>query len=412
MSDKLSADLASLKINRDKPPSGGRLRLAIYGGALAGLSALIYFIAVPYITNKIYKTEVVVTEILLVSPAQASIELTSSGYVVPQTKSDVSAKVAGKVTRVLAKQGQAVKAGDVLFELDVADQNAAIAAAKSQVAASRAQAQTARATLAEAKLQAERASKLFEQGVSPKAAAEDLDARVKSLQAAVQAADAATRAAAAQVKALEVSLEGFAVISPIDGTIVGELPDVGEFVGPQMGGFGGISGTIEIADFNTLQVETDVPEQRLHLVRIDGPCEIVLDAYPNVRRAGRVVEIIPKVNRAKATVTVKVAFADGAQTAMPEMSARVSFLTSELDAKALEEPPKLVVPSAALAERSGAHVVFVIEGDSVRMTPVTLGKEFAGGYELMSGPPAGTRVVREPSKDLSDGQRVKERNDG
>jgi RND family efflux transporter MFP subunit len=412
MSDQLSADLRSLKIDRDRPPSKGRLKLVIYVAAAAGVIAAIYFVAVPYITQKIYKTEVDVTEISLVSPAQGSIELTSSGYVVPQTKSDVSAKVAGKVTKVLVKQGQRVTAGDVMFELDVADQNAAIAAAKSQVAASRAQAQTARATLAEAKLQAERARALHEQGVSPKAAADDLEARVKSLKASVYAADAATRAAAAQVKALEVTLEGFAVIAPITGTIVGEPPELGEFVGPQMGGFGGISGTIEISDFESLQVETDVPEARLHLVKMNGPCEIVLDAYPSVRRPGRVLEIVPKVNRAKATVMVKVGFTEGVENVLPEMSARVSFLTEELDADALKEPPKLVVPSSALAEREGGKVVFVIEGESVRMTPVTVGEPFGAGFVLVSGPPAGTHVVKEPSKDLSDGQRVKERDDG
>ena len=54
-----------------------------------------------------------------------------------------------------------------------------------------------------------------------------------------------------------------------------------------------------------------MPEGRLHLVKLGGPCEIVLDAFPAVRFRGEAMEIVPKVNRAKATVTVKVIASPG-----------------------------------------------------------------------------------------------------
>jgi hypothetical protein len=91
------------------------------------------------------------------------------------------------------------------------------------------------------------------------------------------------------------------------------------------------------------------------------------------------------------------------------MSARVSFLSAELDQNAVKEPPKKIVPKNAIAERAGAQVVFVIEGDQVRMTPVRVGAPFAGGFVLTGGPPAGTRVVVSPAATLADGQRVKEK---
>jgi hypothetical protein len=65
------------------------------------------------------------------------------------------------------------------------------------------------------------------------------------------------------------------------------------------------------------------------------------------------------------------------------------------------------VPASALAERNGAKVVFVADNDLVRMTPVSLGPPFAGGFELQSGPPPGTRVVSHPADNLADGQRIK-----
>jgi hypothetical protein len=87
----------------------------------------------------------------------------------------------------------------------------------------------------------------------------------------------------------------------------------------------------------------------------------------------------------------------------------VSFLAAELDAESMKQKPKTVVPSSAVTERAGAKVVFVLEGDQVRMVPVTLGPEFGRGFELGSGPTPGTRLISNPSVQLTDGQRVKEK---
>jgi len=413
MSDQLSNDLASLKIDRERNPERkSPLRYLVIGAAVLAVAAVAYFAALPYLESKIFKTEVAVTEISLVSPAHASIELTSTGYVVPQTVSQVAAKVPGKVASVAVQQGDTVKAGDVLLELDLVDQKAAIAAARARVAAARAQAQTAKAQLAEARQLADRTQELFDKGVGPKAAADDAAARVASLAAAVKAAEANVAAAQSEVAALQVTLEHYTLRAPIDGTVISKPPEVGEIVGPAMSGIAAQIGGIELADFDSLAVETDVPEARLHLVKLDGPCEIALDAFPGQRYRGRVSEIVPRVNRAKATVTVKVKFVDDANGVLPDMSARVSFLERELDPQAIKEPPKLVVPASAVAERNGAKVVYVIEGDRVRMMPIQLGAPYGTGFEVQSGPGAGTRVVANPPGELTDGQRVKEKQDG
>jgi RND family efflux transporter MFP subunit len=170
-------------------------------------------------------------------------------------------------------------------------------------------------------------------------------------------------------------------------------------------------GGIEIADFSTLAVETDVPEGRLGLVQPGAPVEIILDAFPDRRYRGEVYEIVPRVNRAKATVVVKVKFVDDNTGALPDMSARVSFLSGKLDEKAVKEPPKLIVPASAVVDRAGAKVVFVVEDGRLRMIPVELGPAFGDGFVVKRGPDAGTRVVVQPAPELSDGQQVKERTD-
>ena len=117
-------------------------------------------------------------------------------------------------------------------------------------------------------------------------------------------------------------------------------------------------------------------------------------------------------NRSKATVVVKVDFLDKPALMYPEMAARVSFLAKALDEEARKAPPKNIVPGAAVTERGGAKVVFVVDGGRVRMQKVTLGAPFGEGFELLSGPSAGTKIVKAPPAVLTDGKAIKERNAG
>ncbi len=410
MADQLSNDLAALRIDRTaKPPRGNLVPRVLIVAVLVVVAVAGYRLGMPYLEAKVFKPEVEVTEIAVVSPAQASVELTSTGYVVAQVTTKVAPKVPGKVSKAYVREGSQVKEGDLLFEIDPSDQKASIATAASQTAAAKARAQTARANLDEARSQLERADTLARDGVGPKSAADDLKARIGALEAMVKAADAEAKAAGAAVGALNVTLDGFTLRAPISGTIVNKPPELGEFVGPQPAGIAADMGGVEIADFSSMMVETDVPEQRLSQVKIGGPAEIVLDAYPSKRYRGKAMEITPRVNRTKATVTVKVAFVDDRENVLPDMAARVSFLSSELDKAAMKAPPKTIIPGEAVANRGGAKVVFVVDDGKLRVVPIELGPAFGSGFELKRGPPAGTRLVKNPVETLSDGQGVKEK---
>ncbi len=402
MGTSLSNDLASLKIQRDVDPDRkgpGRIFFTlVLLGVLAGGSAYAY----PRLKGEVFKTEIGITEIALISPAQASITVTSTGYVVPQIIARPGAKIPGRLSRVLVKEGDVVKAGQVLAELEDADQKSAIASAEARVASARARAEASRASIPEVKQQLEREKKLVEQGVNGRALLEDLTLRARALEVTARASDADVHAAQTEVSALRVLLRDRTIPAPIDGTVLTRPPEVGELVGPQ-------APLVEIADFRSLVVETDVPEGRLHLVKIGAPCEIVLDAYPSKRYRGAALEIGQRVNRAKATIVVKVKFTDTLENVLPEMAARVSFLGQELSAEAMKEPPKQVVPASAVTERAGAKVVFVIDQGKVRMTPVTLGAALGGGFELSAGPSPGTKIVDQPSSTLQDGQKIKEK---
>jgi RND family efflux transporter MFP subunit len=412
MADQLSSDLASLRIDRSGDPNRrGPFWTIVILIAVVAAGGAAWLFGRPYLEANVFKREVAVTEITMVSPANASADLTTTGYVMPQKASQVAAKVFGKVSRVHVKQGQVVSEGDLLIELDAIDQEATIAAAEARVAAARARAAAATAAKVEAERQWKRAKALADGEVGSKAAAEDLESRVESLASQASASQAEVRAAQAEVSALRVGLKNLKVTAPIAGTVLTKPPEVGESLGMMATGLSAQSGTIEIADLTSLVVETDVPEQRLHMIQLGRPAEIVLDAYPTKRYRGKAIEIVPRLNRAKATATVKVAFTDLADGALPDMSARVSFLSKELDEATMKQPPKKIVPGAAVVDRNNAKVVFVIEGDRVRVKPIQIAAPSAGGFELLEGPAPGTRVVRDPPADLADGQLIKEKAD-
>jgi RND family efflux transporter MFP subunit len=276
------------------------------------------------------------------------------------------------------------------------------------VRAARARILVARAALTEIRVQVDRETPLVEKGVTPRATLDDLKTRFESASAQIRASEADANASDAEVKALEIQLGSYEIISPISGTVVDKLVKVGEGVSP---GFG-LPGVIEVVDMSSLVVEVDVPEGRLAQVAEGNNCEIVLDAYASSRYRGSVKEIGHRVNRAKATVPVKIRFDEPPkqhEKILPDMAARVSFLSGAIDPKTIDIPPKLVVPTTAVVQRNGGDVIFVVDEGEVRMTSVKVGAAFADGRELETKIPQGTRVVLDPSSDLADGKKVKEK---
>jgi HlyD family secretion protein len=406
VADQLSSDLASLRIRRDEVPSRGSsgrrlIAVVIALALLGGAGAVVYQKLGP----RIYKQSVSVTEVAMVSPAQSSVIVTATGYVVPQSWSKVGAKVTGRLAKVLIKEGDVVKAGDVIAVLEAADQRSVIAAAESRVAVARAGIETARANLAEVNVRLERARALVGREAMPKMELQDLEARQKVMTESIRAAEAQSNAAGADVNTSKVGLKDREILAPISGTVITKPAMAGETVGPL---FAGTSNIAEIADFNSIVVEADVPEARLGLVSIGSPAEIVLDAYPSRRYRGTTVGTGKRVNRAKATVVVKVKFTDTLEGVLPDMSARVSFLREELKPETLQEKAKKVVAADAIFERNGVKGVYLVEDGKLRFVSVVTGVVVGPAIELTEGPAAGARVVKNPNSENFDGQRIKE----
>jgi multidrug efflux pump subunit AcrA (membrane-fusion protein) len=159
-----------------------------------------------------------------------------------------------------------------------------------------------------------------------------------------------------------------------------------------------------MADMDTLEVEADVSESSLSKISAGQPVEVQLDAFPTLRLAGVVARMVPTVDRSKATLMVKVRFLDRDPRVLPDMSARVAFLSRPM--RDDERQALVAVPRAALARRDGRLVVFVVKDGKLREAPVVAGRTL-GELVAVDGLEPGQQVVLAPGERVMDGVAVK-----
>jgi len=162
---------------------------------------------------------------------------------------------------------------------------------------------------------------------------------------------------------------------------------------------------VSMADMSTLEVEADVSESSLSKVSVGQPAEIVLDALPDIRFRGHISRMVPTVDRAKATVMTKVRFDAIDPRVLPEMSAKVSFLTQEVTSE--QQKPLLAVNPDALVQRDGRTVIFLVREDKAAMVPVTPGTRVGDVTAIAGNVKSGDKAVLRPPADLVEGAAVK-----
>lgn len=407
--EHLISALSSLKIDRGAAKKGlpGWALPALGAALLLGLGLFTW----RFLAERVFVPTVETTTISVVTQSQAEQLLVATGYVVPQTKANLSPRTGGRVARILIEDGTEVKKGQLIAVLEDADTRAQLAQAQADRASAQAQIARAQVELEDAQRAFDREAMLQAKQVSTPQAKDNALARLGGAQANLGIAKANHLSAQARVKVAQVNLDNCYVRAPFAGRITQKLTDVGEIVFGAVGaGGGGNGGIATLADFRTLMVEADVNESQVAKLKAGTPTEITLDAFPGRTFRGKVHELRPKVDRAKATVTVKVAFLDPVTGVLPDMGSKVTFLAKELDAKAAEARPTPAVQASAVAASGENKIVWVIgEGGAVQSVPVITGAPIGGLLSLQSGPPPGTKVVQRPSQELRAGMRVKEK---
>ncbi len=346
------------------------------------------------------KTQTVTTAF----PSQAYTLLNATGYVVAQRKAAVASKATGRLEWLGVREGSQVRAGEILARLENRDVTAKREQAAANVKLARANLEQAKAELHEAERAFQRSRDLLARKFVSQAAHDTAVARLEKARAAMSAERAAVAVAEANLRAAQVEVEQTLIRAPFDGVVLTKNANVGDVITPFSSALGSQAAVVTMADMSTLEVEADVAESSIAKVRLDQPCEIQLDALPDVRFRGVVARMVPTVDRSKATVTVKVRFVDTDPRVLPEMSAKVAFLSRDL-------PPDLrtrrtVLDPAAVVERGGRHVVFVVRDGRAHETPVEVGGKLGDWLEV-DGVHPGDEVVAGPPGTLHDGDPIR-----
>jgi len=390
-----SADLSALRINRSAEPAPGAaarrwvLPIAVAAGIAAGV-AVALFAARGSFGGAI---EVHLTPATLVSPSQANAVLVASGYVVAQRKAAVASKGTGRLVYLGVVEGDRVKEGQIIARLEDSDVRAQLAQAEAQLQVNQADLQNAEQTL-------KRTRALADSNFSSQAALDSAQAHYLQVKSSIAVAQAV-------LKGAQVALENTVIRAPFDGTVLTKNADVGEVVAPLAASAFSKAAVVTIADLRSLQVEADVAESNLSGVSVGQPCEIVLDAYPDVRYPGYVAKIVPTADRAKATVQVKVAFKSYDSKVLPEMSAKAHFLP--LSRSKADTQKVIVVPQNAVTERGGRTVAYTVSGDRAVEVPLTLGRRLGYSVVIQRGLAPGTMVIDSVGDRVRPGATVKVR---
>jgi RND family efflux transporter MFP subunit len=337
-------------------------------------------------------------------PSQGFTLLNASGYVVAQRKAAVASKATGRLVWLGVEEGNTVRQGEVLARIENADVLAGQEQAAANLNSVRSTLDQAKAELRDAELSFKRFKVLLSEGIVSTADYDTAQARYRTARAAVAGAEANILAASAALDAAKVAVEFTYIRAPFDAVVLTKNADVGDIVTPLGAAADAKAAVVTIADMGSLQAEVDVSESNLEKVRVGQPCEIQLDAFPDLRFRGKVHMVVPTADRSKATVLVKVKFVDFDKRILPEMSAKVAFLSRPVAAG--EQKPGTTVNPEAVVERNGRKVVFLVKDNRVVETPVKLGTKIGDVVEVKSGVKAGDSVVLHPGEKLRDGSRI------
>jgi RND family efflux transporter MFP subunit len=348
--------------------------------------------------------QVQATTVQNIYPSQTLTQLNASGYVVADRKSAVASKLTGRLVYLGVEEGSRVKEGQVIARLENRDAAAARDRAAQNVAVARHGVEQAQAELANASLDYARKKTLAEKGTIARSVFDTAETRHRTAMASVEGQSAALRASQATLDESTVLLDDTNIRAPFDAVVLTKNADIGDIVTPLAATADAKAAVVTIADMESLLVAVDVSESNIAQVKAGQPCEIRLDAFPESRFPGRVHMILPTADRSKASITVKVAFREHDPRILPEMSAKVAFLSRETGPE--EQAPLRAVPAAAVAQGNGPPRVFLIQDDQVREVPVQLGRRLGEMVELREGPAIGSRIAAAPLDKLTDGARI------
>ena len=390
--DELRKDLDGLRLDRSPAPARRRW--------LTWVAPLLVVLAVGGVLGRRIASgrvpAVETTSVVVTSPGRTEgvPVLSGAGYVVSAERYiSIGVRVAGRIDRYLVEEGDRVRAGDPLVQLDAREYRSTVERATANLRLAQAEAELARQRLG-------RVESLQRAGVVSR---EELDIR----RAEAETGTARVGTAKADLEAARLALEYTTLRAPRGGVVLAKFKEVGEIAVP--GGFSGSGDLIRMANLDDLRGQVDITEAELAKIRIGQRAEVVPDAYPDHRYAARVVKLYPQVDKQKGTLRVEVQIERPDDALSPDMSARITFLEPVQGAPGGDA---VLVPRSAVRASPQGPYAWIVQDGRARRTALTLGPEFADRVQVTAGLVGGERLVIGDSPPLEDGQVVREQEPG
>lgn len=390
-------DLSKLTIERDSKAFAPRRSRRWLNKWTIGLAVVVLIAAAAAMRMASAPVAVEVGTVTSTYPSSAFTVLNATGRVSAYRKAAVSTKATGRLEWLGVQEGSRVKAGEVIARLENLDVSAARDSALANANAARANLQTGEAELRDAEAAFRRSEDLYSKKFISEATLDSARARFEKARATVASLKAAIGVAEANARQAGVSVEQTLIRAPFDGIVLTKNANVGDILTPFSSAAESKGAVVNMADMDTLEVEADVSEASIGKIRAGMPTEIQLDAYPDLRLLGEVSRIVPTVDRSKATLLVKVSFKEKDARVLPDMSAKVAFLSRVPEAQ--ERKPVTAVRPEAVARRGEMRVLYVV-GDKnvVREVPLAHEKKLGDLVEVSGLKPGEKVVLNAPEK--------------
>jgi HlyD family secretion protein len=332
----------------------------------------------------------------------------------------------GRVTRIPVSEGSSVRRGDVLIELEDADERAAVEQARAAVAQAEAKIRqlrelglpAAQQSLVQAEAQAiqarrqyERSRELKEKGFVSQAALDDakrnLDVAESQLDAArlqvksqgpagseAALAQTALAQARANLGLAQAKLDETVIRAPVDGVLIGRAVEPGNVVQPG-------KELMALAPAGETQIVVQIDEKNLSQLRLGQRALASADAFPRERFAAELAYINPGVDPQRGSVEVKLHVPKPPEYLRQDM-------TVSVDIEVARRAGVVVVPADAVHDVSGARPwVLVIDGGRAGRRDVRVGLRGDGRVEITEGLAPGERVVPAGNLAIKPGMRVR-----
>lgn len=317
--------------------------------------------------------------------ADIPVHLQALGTVVPQATVRVRPQVSGVLQRLLYQEGQNVRAGQQLAQIDPRPFEMALQQAVGQRMRNEAQLAAARVTLARFETLLRQDSIARQEVDTQRATVQQLEAQVVS--------DKASEGTA------RLNLAYTRIVSPISGRAGLRTVDVGNVVGPS-----DANGVAIVTQLTPIDVEFAIPQDHAAWLQHNAGAFMEVKVHDRTRTTlldtGVFKSLDNQIDTQTGTVRAKARFNNARQQLFPSQ-----FVNVQLQVRTLRNA--VVVPVSAVRQGGAGDFVFVLQQDrTVKMRPVVRGQPFGDRVQIVSGLQLGERVITEGADRLRDGSRV------